>query len=156
MGPRFSWLKGAHRGFNRTSEANLNLGGDTAAGGNARRDHAVRFSALRWQHLGADALTAERSSGRRTVDQQIHSYLRDVEQSLLEASVHEAQLEEALRSRTTIGQAVGLLMAQEGFTSEEAFAKLVSVSQNANVKLREIAHRYVDTWEEKVRRGGQT
>lgn len=33
-------------------------------------------------------------------------------QSLLEATVHESQLEEALLTRTTIGQAVGILMAQ--------------------------------------------
>lgn len=60
------------------------------------------------------------------------------------------QLEEALQTRTLIGQATGLLMAQEGLTSEEAFQKLVRVSQNANVKLREVAQRYVTTWEEKA------
>jgi AmiR/NasT family two-component response regulator len=42
-------------------------------------------------------------------------------------------------------------MAQEGLTSDEAFQKLVFVSQNANVKLREIAQRYVETWEKKVK-----
>ena len=57
------------------------------------------------------------------------------------------QLEEGLQTRTMIGQATGLLMAQEGLTSEEAFQKLVTVSQNANVKLREIAQRYVEAWE---------
>jgi hypothetical protein len=61
------------------------------------------------------------------------------------------QLEEALKTRTMIGQATGLLMAQEGLTSEEAFQKLVQVSQTANVKLREIAQRYVGAWEQ---RGG--
>ena len=60
------------------------------------------------------------------------------------------QLEEGLQTRTMIGQATGLLMAQEGLTSEEAFKKLVHVSQNANVKLREIAQRYVQAWEEKA------
>jgi AmiR/NasT family two-component response regulator len=44
-----------------------------------------------------------------------------------------------------------LLMAQEGLTSEEAFQKLVSVSQHANVKLRDIAERYVHSWEEKAK-----
>lgn len=57
------------------------------------------------------------------------------------------QLEEGLKSRTMIGQATGLLMAQEGLTSDEAFQKLVKVSQTANVKLREVAQRYVDSWE---------
>jgi GAF domain-containing protein len=57
------------------------------------------------------------------------------------------QLEEALKTRTLIGQATGLLMGQEGLTSEEAFQKLVQVSQKSNVKLRDIAHRYVEVWE---------
>lgn len=93
----------------------------------------------------------ERSTpGRRHLDHQISGYLADVERSLLTASVHEWQLEEALLTRTVIGQATGLLMAQEGLTSEEAFARLVRVSQNANLKLRDIAQRYVDTWEDKA------
>lgn len=98
----------------------------------------------------------QRSPGRRKLDRQIESYLADVEQSLLHASVHEMQLEEALATRTTIGQAVGLLMAQEALTSDEAFTKLVHVSQNANIKLRDIAQRYVDAWEEKVERNNPT
>ena len=61
------------------------------------------------------------------------------------------QLEEGLKSRTMIGQATGLLMAQEGLTSEEAFQKLVKVSQTANVKLRDIAQRYVESWESKTK-----
>lgn len=88
--------------------------------------------------------------GRTKLDRQIESYLADVERLLLEASVHESQLEEALVTRTTIGQAVGVLMAQEGLTSDEAFDKLVHVSQNANLKLRDIAQRYLKAWEEKV------
>lgn len=65
-----------------------------------------------------------------------------------DAQVH--QVEEGLQTRTMIGQATGLLMAQEGMTSDEAFQKLVHVSQNANIKLRDIAQRYVDAWEEKA------
>jgi hypothetical protein len=67
----------------------------------------------------------------------------------LERGEKTEQLEEALKTRTIIGQATGLLMAQEGMTSDEAFQKLVSVSQNANLKLRDIAQRYVSAWEEK-------
>lgn len=61
------------------------------------------------------------------------------------------QLEEGLKTRTLIGQATGLLMAQEGLTSDEAFQKLVKVSQTSNVKLRDIAKRYVEAWETKAR-----
>lgn len=60
------------------------------------------------------------------------------------------QLEDGLKTPTMIGQATGLLMAQEGLPSEEAFQKLVHVSQNANVKLHEIAQRYVEAWEKKL------
>lgn len=60
------------------------------------------------------------------------------------------QLEDALKTRTMIGQATGLLMAQESLTSEEAFQKLVQVSQRSNVKLREIAQRYVEAWERRA------
>lgn len=94
----------------------------------------------------------ERTPGRRNLDRQVESYLAEVEHSLLEATVHESQLEDALVTRTVIGQAVGVLMAQEGLTSGEAFEKLVHVSQNANIKLRDVAQRYVETWEEKVER----
>lgn len=95
---------------------------------------------------------SEQKPGRRKLDRQIQSYLADVEKSLLEASVHESQLEEGLVTRTVIGQAVGLLMAQEGLTSDEAFERLVGVSQNFNLKVREIAQRYVRAWEERVER----
>lgn len=57
------------------------------------------------------------------------------------------QLNEGLQTRTMIGQATGLLMAQEGLSSDEAFQKLVTVSQASNVKLRDIAQRYVEAWE---------
>lgn len=62
-----------------------------------------------------------------------------------------AQLEEALESRTMIGQATGLVMAQEGLTADEAFEKLVKVSQKANIKLREIAQSYIEAWSEDMR-----
>lgn len=61
------------------------------------------------------------------------------------------QLEEGLQTRTLIGQATGLVMADEGLTSDEAFQKLVKVSQHSNLKLRDVAQRYVDAWEEKSR-----
>jgi hypothetical protein len=59
-------------------------------------------------------------------------------------------LEEGLKNRTMIGQATGVLMAQEGLTSEEAFQKLVVASQTSNIKLRDIARRVVEVWEQKA------
>jgi transcriptional regulator with GAF, ATPase, and Fis domain len=71
-------------------------------------------------------------------------------QAYLAKDAEVSQLADGLQTRTMIGQATGLLMAQEGLTSDEAFQKLVSVSQNTNIKLREIAQRYVEAWEEKT------
>ncbi|HEX2294195.1 MAG TPA: GAF and ANTAR domain-containing protein [Actinomycetota bacterium] len=76
--------------------------------------------------------------------------------ALIEGGEKVDQLEEALETRTMIGQATGLLMAQEGLSSDEAFQKLVQVSQNSNLKLRDIAQRYVAGWETKARRTQDT
>lgn len=54
------------------------------------------------------------------------------------------QLNEALRSRDLIGQAKGILMEREDITDDEAFARLKALSQNSNVKLRDVAQRVVD------------
>jgi len=49
------------------------------------------------------------------------------------------QLGQALESRAVIDQAIGILIVQTGMTAEQAFAELSRQSQNANVKLREVA-----------------
>ena len=48
-------------------------------------------------------------------------------------------LRRALETRTTIGQAVGIVMTQRSMTAEEAFAHLVELSSRSNTKLRDIA-----------------
>jgi AmiR/NasT family two-component response regulator len=58
--------------------------------------------------------------------------------------VGEAALQELLRSRTVIGQAMGLLMRDLGVTGDAAFAHLVRLSSHSNVKLRDVAARMVD------------
>lgn len=50
-----------------------------------------------------------------------------------------AELKEALRTRTVIGQATGLLMARLNLTPDVAFAVLVKRSSYANRKVRDIA-----------------
>jgi GAF domain-containing protein len=52
-------------------------------------------------------------------------------------------LNEAMRTRSTIDQAIGLLMATGGRTPEEAFQLLVRASQRENRRLREIAEEVV-------------
>ena len=57
------------------------------------------------------------------------------------AALHQEndQLRSALTSRATIDQAKGILMAEHGCTPEEAFCRLVKMSQDTNVPLRDVA-----------------
>ena len=58
---------------------------------------------------------------------------------VMQLSAQASQLEVALGSRDIIGQAKGILMAQNHITSEQAFGILRSKSQVLNKKLRDIA-----------------
>lgn len=49
------------------------------------------------------------------------------------------QLREALTSRATIDQAKGILMGRGGVSAEQAFAELVRLSNESNVRLAEVA-----------------
>jgi hypothetical protein len=53
------------------------------------------------------------------------------------------QLSEALESRDVIGQAKGIIMAEQRVTADEAFDRLRKLSQRVNIKLREVAERVV-------------
>ena len=64
--------------------------------------------------------------------------------SALELADH---LTEGLLTRTVIAKALGILMAEESLTSEEAFQKLKSMSQNKNIKVRAVAQAIVETLE---------
>jgi ANTAR domain/GAF domain len=50
-----------------------------------------------------------------------------------------AQLEQALRSRAVIDQAIGIVMAESHCDAEQAFATLGRASNNRNMKLRDLA-----------------
>lgn len=54
-------------------------------------------------------------------------------------AIHDEQLEEALQSRDVIGQAKGILMAQQGVDADRAFDMLRRASQRLNLKLRDLA-----------------
>jgi GAF domain-containing protein len=62
-----------------------------------------------------------------------------------------ANLQAALGSHGVIGQAMGILMAQRGYTADDAFDALKAVSQKRNVKLAEVARRLVDDFDERSR-----
>jgi hypothetical protein len=54
------------------------------------------------------------------------------------------QLEDALGSRAVIDQAKGIIIARYGCDADEAFQRLVKVSRNKNIKLRELARILVE------------
>jgi GAF domain-containing protein len=58
---------------------------------------------------------------------------------LAEREERERHLETALRSRSVIDQAMGVLMGQARISADEAFEVLRRRSQSANVKLRDLA-----------------
>ncbi len=55
------------------------------------------------------------------------------------------ELETAMNSRAVIEQAKGVLMAVHGITAEEAMKRLIAESQHTNVKLRDVATRFVES-----------
>jgi len=75
-----------------------------------------------------------------------------VELELARAEI--STLNEALRTRTTIGEAIGLLMQEKTLTADGAFAHLVEVSSHTNTKIREIAARMVEEATARAERAG--
>lgn len=57
---------------------------------------------------------------------------------------HVRQLKEAAESRRRIGQAVGIVMERYQMDEDRAFAFLVRLSQNMNLKLRTVAEQVVE------------
>jgi GAF domain-containing protein len=57
------------------------------------------------------------------------------------------QMHDALGNRDIIGQAKGILMERHRITADAAFAVLSRVSQAENMKLAEVARRFVETGE---------
>lgn len=55
------------------------------------------------------------------------------------------RLQDALHSRATIDQAVGVLVERERLSPEQAFEMLRTASQRLNVKIRDIARQIVET-----------
>lgn len=63
----------------------------------------------------------------------------------LAAARKEDEFAEALKSRTVIAQACGMLMERYGLDADRAFQVLVRVSSQGHVKVRDLARELVDT-----------
>jgi AmiR/NasT family two-component response regulator len=59
-------------------------------------------------------------------------------------------LQEALATRKTIGQAIGIVMERFRIDEDQAFAFLVRTSQDGNIKLRAVAQKIVDLGNDKA------
>ena len=70
-----------------------------------------------------------------------------VADSLADAEREIKQLQQAVESRTVIGQAEGILMERLGLDSTQAFEYLRRVSSHTNRKLVDIAARIAETRE---------
>ncbi len=68
----------------------------------------------------------------------------------------EEELTAALHSRRVIGMALGLVMERFSLDQERAFDYLTRVSQQSNVKLRDIALEMVEDADHRARREGST
>lgn len=79
-----------------------------------------------------------------TVYRMLHS-LNQLRVAHREELTEKQQLRDAMRTRAVIEQAKGILMGQRGCSAEEAFALLVRLSQDANIKLRRVAEQLVTT-----------
>jgi GAF domain-containing protein len=73
----------------------------------------------------------------------------DSGQLLDRAQERTAQLQRALGNRAVIDQAIGIIRSRSGASAEEAFDRLIRLSQTENIKLVVVAERLVD---EAVRR----
>ncbi|MGH3321450.1 MAG: ANTAR domain-containing protein [Streptosporangiaceae bacterium] len=62
----------------------------------------------------------------------------------LVAALTEANLRQAIRTRQTIGEAIGILMERHKYPAEGAFDRLRRASQEGNIKLRDLAARVVE------------
>ena len=104
--------------------------------------------------MGLGLMTAGSTrSALNLYSQQVAGFDDDIETAELFAS-HAAlvmgyartvnNLDEAIQSRTLIGQATGILMERYDLDEDRAFGFLTRVSQTSNIKLRQVAHEIVD------------
>lgn len=94
--------------------------------------------------LGALNLYSRRQAAFDEEDRTIGSVFAAHAAVALSTAQHDQQMQDALRSRDTIGQAKGILMARQGVTADQAFDMLRRGSQRLNIKLAELARRVTE------------
>jgi hypothetical protein len=89
-------------------------------------------------------LTRAAAKKGTTVDELASRIVAGVPSETEDLVAEVAHLRAALESRDVIGQAKGILMERHGIGADEAFARLVQMSQSGNAKVREIAENLVE------------
>lgn len=115
----------AERGVGALLAVPLDLGGEAKATFNAYAEQPRAFDGS-IQQVVQDQIALAAPALRLAVRM---TYYRETEE----------HLNEALRSRTTIDLAVGIIMGQSRCSQDEAFRILTSAASNRNIKLRDLA-----------------
>ena len=119
--------------------------GDEVVGILHRVDDVTRLrpSALRALEARRDALA--RHDGEEQANDDVADSLIIAARDLEAMAEEIDQLREALSSRATIDQAKGIVMARHGVDADEAFQRLVKMSNDSNVRVADVAAALVYT-----------
>jgi transcriptional regulator with GAF, ATPase, and Fis domain len=93
--------------------------------------------------LGGLNMYATRPDAFSQQDQMLALLLSSLGAVVVDAARQQENLRRAIESRQVIGEAVGILRAQNQVSSEQAFRMLSQASQRMNVKLRDVAEQIV-------------
>ena len=95
--------------------------------------------------LGALSLYADQTAAFSESHERVTVLLATFAALALAEAQRTDQMHDALGNRDVIGQAKGILMERHGVTADAAFSVLSRVSQAENIKLAEVARRFVET-----------
>jgi GAF domain-containing protein len=95
--------------------------------------------------LGALSLYADHAAAFNDLHERVTILLATFAALALAEAQRADQMHDALGNRDVIGQAKGILMERHGIAADAAFGVLSRVSQAENMKLAEIACRFVET-----------
>jgi ANTAR domain len=124
------------------------------------RDEDHMFDTARDAMHAMHIAPAARAAPQQSSDEIIHLLAQALEgphparepnKALGEALEEISSLKKALRTRTVIGQATGMLMVQRNLTAEQAFAYLRKLSSCSNIKVRDIATSMIEQANERRR-----
>jgi GAF domain-containing protein len=117
------------------------------------RAYGSMFGAMTFYATDPEPWAGTRAGGARRMAQQVERIVSlAADRTRLEQM--NANLWQALESRTTIGQAQGVLMATSGLSADAAFRSLARSSQDRHRKLRDVAADIVADLDARLASGG--